>query len=147
MRKSRQWTSASLRATLAPRISLAVGADAEGDEHGAIDDTAAVADLFIGGIEDDAGEGGEGRERQLSSSTLRRAAQWLTWVEETEVPQSSSRTADFAGGDALHIHLPAPSGAALRAKAPLFGYLAPLDSARESLRACSLRTPFSRADG
>ena len=46
------------------------------------------------------------------------------------------------GGD-----LPAPSGAALRAKAPPFGYLAPLGSASASLRACSLRMPFSRAEG
>lgn len=34
-----------------------------------------------------------GRERQLSSWASRRAAQWLTRGEETEVPQSSSRPA------------------------------------------------------
>jgi len=36
--------------------------------------------------------------------------------------------------------LPAPSGAALRAKAPLFGYLAPLGSSNAALRSVAWGT-------
>ena len=57
-RNSRQWTSASESSTLTPRIDRSpVGVDADGDQHGAGDDAAAVADLFVAGVEDHVAEG------------------------------------------------------------------------------------------
>ena len=74
--------------------ALAVGADAHGDEDGAIDDMAAVADLFVAGVDMDIGGGARGRSRQRASPASSLAVQALTWEELTEVPQSSSTMAE-----------------------------------------------------
>src|ERR1035437_7137555 len=77
---------------------------------------------------EDRGAGGaraSGRERHAWSWTSSLAAHWLTWVELTEVPQSCSTMAET-----------------LRVETP-WTYI----SARASMSACSLRTPFSKALG
>jgi hypothetical protein len=55
---------------------------------------AAVADLFVAGIDEDIGGRPRGRARQSESSTSSLAAQALTWAELTEVPQSCSTMAE-----------------------------------------------------
>ena len=129
-------------------LAFSIGADTEGDEHCAIEHAAAVADFLVAGVEDDVGEGTQrpgAPEEQIGVET----GGALADVGGTHggAAEFLEEGGDFASGDALDIPLPAPAGAALRAKAPPFGYLAPLGSARASLRACSLRMPFSRAEG
>ena len=57
---------------------LAVGADGHGDEDGAIDEMAAVADLFVAGVDEDIGGGPRGRARHSESPASSLTAQALT---------------------------------------------------------------------
>ena len=107
-----------------------------------------MADFFVAGIEEDIGKG---RER-AGAPSLQIGVETSGAVADVGGADGGAAElfedgGDLSCGDALDIHLPAPSGAALRAKAPPFGYLAPLGSASASLSACSLRMPFSRAEG
>jgi hypothetical protein len=85
--------------------AFAVGADAQGDEDGAVEKLAVLADFFIAGIQDEIGKGGEGA-----------GAPFLEFrVEElgalADLGGTDGRAAelfddggDFAGGDALDVH-------------------------------------------
>jgi len=87
-----------------------------------------VADLFVTGVEDDIGEGGEWPGAPAFQFDIEaRSAVADVGGGDGGAAEFFEDGGDFAGGNALHIHLPTPAGAALRAKAPPFGYLAPLD--------------------
>jgi len=87
-------------------LAQAVGADAQGDEHGAVDDATAVADLFISGIEDDVGEGGEGPGAPAFEFGIEaRSAVADVGGGDGGAAKFFEDGGDFAGGDALDVHL------------------------------------------
>ena len=104
---------------------VAFGRDAQGDEDGTVAQLAVVADFFVAGIEHQIGTGGQRPVAPLLEFGVEGLAHWLTWVELTAVPQSSSTMAET-----------------LRVETP-WTYI----SAMASLRACSERSPFSKALG
>ena len=111
-------------------LALAIEADAQGDGHGTVDHAATMADLFVAGIEDDIRKGAEGSGAPAFEFGVEPGGAVAdVGGGDGGAAKFFEDGGDFAGGNALHIHLLAPSGAALRAKAPPFGYLAPLGSA------------------
>ena len=101
--------------------AFAIGADAQGDEHGAIEHAAAMADFFVAGIEEDVGKS-PGRASAPNFQIGVEPGGALADVSGADggAAEFFEDGGDLSCGDALDIHLPAPSGAALRAKAPPF---------------------------
>ena len=86
-------------------LALAVGTDAQGDEHRAVEHAAAVADLFIAGIEEDVGEGTEGAGAPELEIGVE-AGGALADLSGTHggAAKLFEDGGDFASGDALDIH-------------------------------------------
>ena len=95
---------------------------------------ATVADLFIAGIDDDIGKGTEGSGAPAFEFGIKACSAMA------DVGGGDGGVAEFFedGGDPFDF----AQGRPLRVETPCT-YL----SARASLRACSLWTPFSRAEG
>ncbi len=106
-RNGRQWTSASESETLdAQDRALAVGRDADRDQHGTIDDAAAVADFFVAGIEDQVrcrAQRPIAPDFQLGIEQLGRPAD--LHAGHVAAAELAGDLGHFAGGDALHVHL------------------------------------------
>jgi hypothetical protein len=101
-----------------------VAADADGGENGAVADRPLEAGFDGGGVEDEEGDFGQGRDRHFSNSASSSAVRRETWVEEISSPQSSLRTASTR-----------------RVETP-WRYI----SAMAALRARSTREPLSRSE-
>jgi hypothetical protein len=85
--------------------AFAIGADAEGDEHGAIEHAAAMPDFFVAGIEQDVGKSGEragAPDFQIGVETGGAVAD----VSGTHggAAEFLENGGDFSCGDALDIH-------------------------------------------
>ena len=109
----------------AQQDAFAVRADAPGQQDGAIDPHAVLADLFVADVQDEIGIAGQRSFAPLFEFGVQELAALATWVEPTLVPQSGSTMA-----------------ATRRVETPRT-YI----SASASLRARSERRPFSRALG
>ena len=101
--------------------ALALGVDAQGDEDGAIQELAAVADLFVAGIEHQVGKGRQGAGAPGLELGIELGGAL------TDLGRANGGAAellddgrDFAGGDALDIHLGQGQLERLLAAHPLF---------------------------
>ena len=85
--------------------AFAIGPDTQGDEHGTIADLPAVADLFVTGIEENIGAGGEGA---LAPAVQFRIELGRTLADLGGTDLHAAELLDdgghFAGGDPLDIH-------------------------------------------
>ena len=85
--------------------ALAIGADPEGDEHGAIEHAAAVADFFVAGIEEDVRES---RERAGAPGFQIGVEKRGTMADVSGAHGGAAEFfedgGDLPGGDALDIH-------------------------------------------
>ena len=86
--------------------AFAVGPDAQGDEHGAIEDPTALADLFIAGVEQHVGI----KSQRSSAPGFQFGVELsgaLTDLRGTDggAAELFDDGGDFAGGDALDVHL------------------------------------------
>ncbi len=86
--------------------AFAIGPDADGDEHGAIEHAPAVADLFIAGVDDEVGAGFQ-RAGAPAFQLGVQAGGALADLGGTDGGPAEllDDGGDFAGGDALHVHL------------------------------------------
>ena len=86
--------------------ALALRVDTQGDEDGAIHQAAAMADLFVAGIQDEIGKGtqGPGAPSLEFDIELGGALADLRGADRAAA-KFLDDGGDFAGGDALHIHL------------------------------------------
>ena len=86
--------------------AFAIGPDAQGDEHGAVEHAPAVADLFITGVDDEIGAGLQ-RTGAPAFQLGVEAGRTLADLGGTDggAAEFLDDGGDFAGGDALHVHL------------------------------------------
>jgi len=86
-------------------LAFAIGADAQGDEHSTVEDASAVADFFVAGIEEDAGERAKGAGTPEFEIGVE-AGGALADLSGTHggAAKLFEDGGDFAGGDALDIH-------------------------------------------
>ena len=85
--------------------AFALGVDADGDEDGAVEDLAAVADFFVAGVEGDIGEGAEGALAPGLKFGVELGGAFADLGGADGVAaELLDDGADFAGGYALDIH-------------------------------------------
>lgn len=81
--------------------------NADGDKDSTVDEAATLTDYFVSGIKEEVGVGAKGRVRHASRSASNSAAQRLTCLELTEVPQSVSTMAATSRVETPWMYIPA----------------------------------------
>jgi hypothetical protein len=88
----------------AQESAFAVGPDAQGEQDGAIEQLAVLADLFVAGIEDEIGKGAEGAIAPLLEFGVEEfGAGADLGGADAGAAEFLDNGGDFAGGDALDI--------------------------------------------
>lgn len=87
-------------------LAFSIGADAESDEHGAVENTARLTDFFVASIKDDVGESAE-RARAPMGEIFVKFSSAVADVSGADggAAKLLQNSGDFASGHALHIHL------------------------------------------
>lgn len=87
-------------------LAFPIGSDAEGDEDGAIENAARLADFFVASIEDDVGESAE-RARAPVGEIFVEFSSAMADVSGADgrAAKFLQNSGDFASGHALHVHL------------------------------------------
>ena len=87
-------------------LAFPIRADAEGDEHGAVENPPGLADFFVSGIENDIGESAE-RARAPVGEIGIEPGRALADVSGADAAAAKllDDGGDLSSGDALHIHL------------------------------------------
>jgi hypothetical protein len=104
-------------------LALSIGADAEGDEDGAVENAPGLTDLFVAGVDDDVGEGAQRAWAPVFEIRIEPGGALAdVGGADRSAAEFLQNGGHFASGHALHIHLgERKRESLLAASAPLQG--------------------------